>query len=162
MDKKPSLDDRSELHYINAVLHESFRVTSFVPMSVPHHVSADVKVAGYVIPKGAILLPSLYHVMHDPEYFKDPETFQPDRFLDEQDYFVADERVIPFSIGKRFCLGQSLAEKEFFLFFTGLLHAFRFEHAPGKEIPPYNVNKLPIKGILRSTPTFEVVMSERK
>ena len=39
----------------------------------------NVKVQDYVIPKGAIVLPSLFHVMHNPEYFKNPEIFNPNR-----------------------------------------------------------------------------------
>ena len=44
------------MHYTNAVIHESFRVTSFIPVSVPHSAMADVKVRNYVIPKGGLIL----------------------------------------------------------------------------------------------------------
>ena len=64
-DRHPSLDDKPEMHYTNAVLLESFRITSFLPVAVPHSALADVKVKNYVIPKGAIVLPSLFHVMYD-------------------------------------------------------------------------------------------------
>ena len=67
------------MHYTNAVLLESFRITSFIPVSVPHCAMENVKVQDYVIPKGAIVLPSLFHVMHDPGYFKNPEIFNPNR-----------------------------------------------------------------------------------
>merc|ERR1712241_982065 len=77
-DRYPTLDDRPNMHYTNAVLLESLRITSFVPISVPHCALADVKVQDYVIPKGAIVLPSLFHVMHAPVHFKDPEIFNPD------------------------------------------------------------------------------------
>ena len=156
-DRLPSLDDKPDLHYTNAVLFESFRYTSFVFASVPHYATSDVRLREYVIPKGAIVLISLYHVMHDPEYFKDPETFNPDRFLNENGEFVNDERVIPFGIGKRFCLGQSLAEKEFFLFFTGLMQKFKFE--PGnKPLPSYKMEDLYVKELLRCVPAFETII----
>ena len=50
-------------------------------MSVPHSAMADVKVRNYVIPKGAVVLPSLFHVMYNPDYFKEPEVFNPDRLV---------------------------------------------------------------------------------
>ena len=68
----------------NAVLLESFRITSFLPVAVPHSALADVKVKNYVIPKGAIVLPSLFHVMHNSDHFKEPEVFNPNRFLNDQ------------------------------------------------------------------------------
>ena len=78
-DRSPSLEDRPKMHYTNAALHESFRITSFIPISVPHSAMADVKVGNYVIPKGAVVLPSLFHVMYNPDYFKEPEVFNPNR-----------------------------------------------------------------------------------
>ena len=84
------------------------------------------------------------------------------RFLDDQGKYVPDERVIPFGIGKRYCLGQSLAEKEFFLFFVGLMQKFDFGSVPGTELPSYDIEKVNVKGILRNTPTYEVLLKERK
>ena len=68
---------------------------------------------------------SLWHPLHDPEHFKNPEIFNPDRFIDLNGKFVNDERVIAFGVGKRSCLGQTLAEKEFFIFFTGIMQQFQ-------------------------------------
>ena len=59
-------------------------------------------------------------------------------------------------------MGQSLAEKEFFLFFIGLMQKFKFESAPGTKLPPYDIENVNVKGILRNTPTYEVILKERK
>lgn len=56
---------------------------------------------GYVIPANSTILPNLFYVMRDPDYWRDPETFNPDRFLDDAGNFVRDERIVPFGIGKR-------------------------------------------------------------
>ena len=149
------------MHYTNAVLLESFRITSFVPISVPHYASEDVKIRNYVIPKGSVVLPSLFHVMYDPRHFKEPENFNPERFIDASGKYVQDDHVIPFSIGKRYCLGQSLAEKEFFLFFVGLMQKFKLEQAPNEPLPSYKIDKVPVKGILRNTPNYKLVLKDR-
>ena len=73
--------------------------------------------------------------MRDPEHYESPDTFWPERYIDESGHFIKDERVIPFGIGKCYCLGQSLAEKEFFLFFTGMLHKFKLERVEGECLP---------------------------
>ena len=119
------------MDYINAFILESFRYTSFVPF-VFHH-----------------------------SYFKNPEIFQPERFLDSEGKFVNDERVVPFGIGKRFCLGRSLAEKEFFLFFVGLLQVFKFDNIPGIKPPPYEFDTVPVSGILRTVPPYKCILRLR-
>ena len=54
------------------------------------------------------------------------------RFLDDEGKFKGrGENLHPFGVGRRYCLGQSLAEKEFFLFFTGMLHKFKLERVEG-------------------------------
>ena len=53
------------------------------------------------------------------ELWENPEEFNPDRFLNDQNHYQNNENLIPFSVGKRFCLGKTLAEQEFFLFLTG-------------------------------------------
>ena len=55
---------------------------------------------------------NLYHVMNDPAYWQEPRTFRPDRFIDQlTGEFIQDERVIPFGVGRRACLGKLLAEQ---------------------------------------------------
>ena len=130
-------------------------------MSIPHCALEDVKVQNYVIPKGSIVLPSLFHVMHNPKRFKNPEEFNPDRFMNNGT-FEPDEHVIPFSIGKRYCLGQALAEKEYFLFFSGLMQKFRLEPIKGQTLPLYKVEDIFMKGILRSVPAYKVQMIKRQ
>ena len=55
---------------------------------------------------------NLYHIMNDPAHWKVPRSFRPDRFIDQQTgEFLHNERVIPFGIGRRACLGKPLAEQ---------------------------------------------------
>ena len=75
-----------------------------------------------------MIFANILHVHFDQTYWENPEEFNPNRFIDEKSQtFKTNERLIPFSIGKRYCLGQSLAEKEYFLFFVGLLQKFEFQ-----------------------------------
>ena len=90
-------------------------------------ISEDVWVAGYFFPKNTNVMASISYIHYDPDIWPDPERFDPDRFLDGSGKFVPPKSgFLPFSVGKRFCLGQSLVEKEFFLFFSGLLQKFEF------------------------------------
>ena len=72
-----------------------------------------------------------------------------------------DERVIPFGLGKRYCLGQSLAEKEFFLFFVTILQKFKIEPAPGKVLPNHSIANTLAVGIVRQPPKHYLRMKAR-
>nr|AKH03507.1 cytochrome P450 3075A1 [Paracyclopina nana] len=162
LNKLPGLQDQKDLHYLNAFVQESFRFASLVPMSLFHYTSAAIDFKGYTIPKNSIVIGSLFHVMHDPKHFANPEEFSPERFLDKNGIFVHDERIVPFGIGKRFCLGKSLAEKEFFLFFSGFMQNFEVLPEPGVKLPPIGVDEVNVNGIIRSVPTYQLVLRARK
>ena len=68
---------------------------------------------------------NLHFIMKDPAHFKEPATFNPHRFLDGEGRFVRSERVVPFGIGKRACMGEPLARNELFLFFANLVQRLR-------------------------------------
>ncbi|KAF8812602.1 cytochrome P450 [Phlegmacium glaucopus] len=73
--------DRVNLPYINTVALEIMRWHSVVPTALPHHVMEDDIHDGYLIPKGAIILPNIWFMMHDPKVYSDPMSFNPERFL---------------------------------------------------------------------------------
>jgi cytochrome P450 len=58
------------------------------------------------------------------DHWVDGLVFRPERFLDEAGAVRRDEHLIPFSVGKRQCLGETLAKAELFLFFTGPSSSF--------------------------------------
>ena len=135
---------------------------SCVVYNALNHVANDDVVAGeYVIPKGTIVIPSLMNVMLDSKHFENPHEFNPDRFITSDGTFEADEHVIPFSTGKRYCLGKSLAEKEFFLFFTGLLSKYDINPVPGQPLPSYKMKDYYSATLVRSPPSYDVILSHR-
>ena len=99
-DRPPSLDDRGQLNYTEATIMEIQRICAIAPMAVPHRAMSDISVRGYRIPKGTMIWSILYHIMRDPEYWKDPDVFNPERFLDESGKVIKEERFVPFGIGK--------------------------------------------------------------
>ena len=83
------------------------------------------------------------------------------RFLNSAGRFESDEKLVPFGIGKRFCLGRSLAEKEYFLFFAGILQQFKLENVPGTKPPSYAMEDAKVDGILRIPAPFEIIFKSR-
>ncbi|XP_009577081.1 PREDICTED: cytochrome P450 2J2-like [Fulmarus glacialis] len=127
--RQPALEDRSNMPYTNAVIHEVQRKSNIIPFNVPRLTVKDTVLDGFHIPKGTVLLTNLTSVMFDKNEWETPDTFNPGHFLKDGQFWKR-ESFVPFSLGKRACLGEVLARSELFLFFTALLQKFTFQAPP--------------------------------
>ncbi|KAI1710509.1 cytochrome p450 domain-containing protein [Ditylenchus destructor] len=125
--------DRPHLPYTCAVVNEILRMANLVPNNVMHSTTRDVTVDGYFFPKGTTIAPQVSAVLYDDQVFKEASKFNPTRFLDEKGQLVRCDELIPFSVGKRQCLGESLARMELFLFTANIYNQYRT--TPGDKLP---------------------------
>ncbi|KFU86611.1 Cytochrome P450 2J2 [Chaetura pelagica] len=133
--RQPALEDRNNMPYTNAVIHEVQRKGNIIPFNVPRLTTKDTVLDGFVVPKGAIMLTNLTSLMFDKNEWETPDAFNPGHFLKDGQFWKR-EAFIPFSIGKRACLGELLARSELFLFFTALLQKFTFQAPPDTTFSP--------------------------
>ncbi|KAJ8362070.1 hypothetical protein AAFF_G00398200 [Aldrovandia affinis] len=117
--RPPCMADRANMPFTDAVIHEIQRMGNILPLNVGRMTIKDTKLGEYVIPKTE---------------WETPHTFNPGHFLDAEGNFRRREAFMPFSAGKRVCLGEQLARMELFLFFTALLQRFTFSPPPGVEL----------------------------
>ncbi|XP_076441297.1 cytochrome P450 2U1-like isoform X2 [Babylonia areolata] len=132
----PTMRDRPKLTYVEATICEVLRKGNVAPLAGMHAAAYDVRFRDYVIPKGTSILPYLGCVLQDPEIWGDPENFRPERFIDLDGKLTKREELIPFSAGRRMCLGESLARMELFLYLATLIQHFRFLPAEEGQLPP--------------------------
>ncbi|KAG1892829.1 cytochrome P450 [Suillus subluteus] len=110
-DRLPSLADRASLPYIEALAKEVLRWNVVTPIGLPHRVTEDDVHDGYYIPKGSIIIPNLWFMLHNPETYSNPSRFNPERFLANDGKKPETEpRTICFGFGRRICPGLLLAE----------------------------------------------------
>ncbi|XP_029136943.2 cytochrome P450 2J4-like isoform X1 [Labrus bergylta] len=131
--RAPSLNDKEDMPYTNAVVHEIQRMANIIPLNVARMATKDTTLDKYTIPKGTIIMPTLNSVLHDETMWETPHSFNPQHFLDRDGQFRKREAFLPFSAGKRVCIGEPLAKMEIFLFFTSLLQRFSFSAADGEQ-----------------------------
>ena len=132
---------------------------STAPGTLIHRALEPVNIAGYTFDKGTLLCGNFMSTHFDEEYWDMPYQFRPERFLNENGKIMTDTpNFLPFSFGKRVCLGESLAKVELFLFFTALVKNFNF--APGQFHPPPDVDDFKI--VITKIPSeFYCKISER-
>ncbi|KAL8188157.1 UNVERIFIED_CONTAM: hypothetical protein K2H54_062227 [Gekko kuhli] len=141
-----SYQDRRNVPYTNAVIHEIQRSRYILLFGIPRRCSKDVNVFGFFIPKGATVITDLRSVLLDPKKWETPEKFNPNHFLDKDGHFVENEAFLPFGAGARVCVGEQLASTELFILFTRMLREFTLQ-------PPEGVKKISEETIVRFTTT---------
>ncbi|XP_014184970.1 cytochrome P450 2J4 isoform X2 [Haplochromis burtoni] len=131
--RQPSVSDRENMPYTDAVIHEIQRMANIIPLNVLRMTSNETTVDKYTIPKGTMIVATLDSVLHDESMWETPHSFNPQHFLDKDGKFRKRDAFLPFSAGKRVCLGEQLARMELFLFFTSLLQRFSLSPPAGEQ-----------------------------
>ncbi|RDX85269.1 Cytochrome P450 76C4, partial [Mucuna pruriens] len=110
-EREPKDSDISKLAYLNAVVKETLRLHPTAPILI-HKSVTEVDIGGFRIPKDAQVLVNVWSMGRDPNIWNNPNSFVPERFLEnEKDFRGDDFGFIPFGSGRRMCPGIPLANR---------------------------------------------------
>jgi cytochrome P450 len=148
--RSPTADDLPHLPLTRAVFEETMRL--YPPAwGVPRQTIADDEINGFAIPNGAIIALPQYLTHRHPDFWPEPEEFQPDRFLGNK----ADRRpkfaYYPFGAGPRVCIGNMFAMMEATVALASIAQHFRIELVPGQTVLPDPTFTLRPKGAVNVT-----------
>ncbi|KAK0596324.1 hypothetical protein LWI29_014655 [Acer saccharum] len=133
--------DLTKLPYLHCIINETLRLSP-VGVLPPRESSEDCTVGGYHIPRGTQLLVNTRAVHRDPELWKEPDRFMPERFLESEE---GKERFkyIAFGIGRRICPGEGLGMRVMALSLGTLIQCFDWEEATDESqgLLKTNLNK---------------------
>lgn len=121
--------DVAKLEYTDTVVKETMRMFPPVPY-VARKLTDEFTVNGYTFPKDAEVLISPYLMGRNPRYFKDPLVYNPDRFIGLDSY---PEGFIPFSVGMRKCIGQTISIMLLKIMVAKITRKFVVSQTPGHE-----------------------------
>ncbi|KAG9138085.1 hypothetical protein Leryth_001340 [Lithospermum erythrorhizon] len=143
-DRVMSEADFINLPYLQALTKEALRLHPSTPLMLPHRASTNVKVGGYDIPKDTIVHVNVWAIGRDPDVWKNPLEFRPERFLEEDiDVKGNDFRVLPFGAGRRICPGAQLGINMVTSMLGHLLHHFNWSPAPGVKPEEIDITERP-------------------
>ncbi|CAH8349462.1 unnamed protein product [Eruca vesicaria subsp. sativa] len=130
-------EDIEQLKYFKMVIKETHRINPLVPLLIPRETLRDVKIGGYDIPKKTWIHVNVWAVHRNPNVWKDPEAFIPERFLNNEiDYRGLNFELLPFGSGRRMCpgMGMGMGMALVHLTLVNLLYRFDWELPKGMEV----------------------------
>uniref|UniRef100_UPI003B642336 cytochrome P450 4C1-like n=1 Tax=Monomorium pharaonis TaxID=307658 RepID=UPI003B642336 len=123
---KLTLTALNNLLYLERCLKESLRLYPSVSL-ISRVLSEDIKMQSYLVPSGATVMIYIYDIHRDPNFWPNPDVFDPDRFLSERIQKRHPYSYLPFSAGSRNCIGQRFAMLELKTVIASLVHNFYLE-----------------------------------
>jgi cytochrome P450 len=145
--------------WLDAVCKESLRVRPVV-FEIGRTLTASLQLAGYRLPAGTILAPSINLVHHSSRHYPDPDEFRPQRFLDQR----PDPAVwLPFGGGVRRCLGATFAQVEMRTVLREVLRKVELSPttAPDELVRPRHVTMIPRQGAMVTVRRHRTVAAGR-
>ncbi|XP_025831659.1 probable cytochrome P450 6a14 [Agrilus planipennis] len=125
-----------EMTYMEKIVNETLR--KYPPLPTTTRVcTKDYKIpdSDVVIQKGTLVLVPIYAIQHDPEYYPDPEKFDPERFSEENKNKRPPLTFLPFGEGPRICIGLRMGVLQIKVGLTALLRDYKFTLNSKTKVP---------------------------
>ncbi|CAI9098875.1 OLC1v1035603C2 [Oldenlandia corymbosa var. corymbosa] len=151
-------EDAHKLRYLKLVIKETLRLHPPGPLLVPRECREECEVDGYTIPVKTRVLVNAWAIGRDPEYWENPECFDPDRFENSSiDFNGTHFEYIPFGAGRRMCPGISFGVANIELPLALLLYHFDWEMPNG--LKPDDLDMSETTGLAASRKTHLCLMA---
>ncbi|TKR62920.1 hypothetical protein L596_026821 [Steinernema carpocapsae] len=147
------LGDKSSLPYTSAVVTEVLRCANVLNFNLLHMTTCDTSVGDYTIPKGTAIVPQISVIMTDNSEFQDHLKFNPDRFLANENL---EKQVVAFGVGKRACIGESLARAELFLIIANIIQRYKISVPEGCQMP--SMEQVSLESVMKKARKYQIQM----
>jgi cytochrome P450 len=148
--RPPTVADLPKLAYTRMVIEETMRLYPAV-WAIPRGTIGDDEIGGYHIPAGSMMFPAPYLAHRHPDFWDNPERFDPTRFTPERVAARPAGAYLPFGAGPRGCIGHNYAMQEALLVLATVAQRYRLRLAPGHPVVPHSAITLSPKYGVRMT-----------
>ncbi|XP_056654687.1 cholesterol side-chain cleavage enzyme, mitochondrial isoform X2 [Monodelphis domestica] len=129
---------------LRAAIKETLRLHP-IAVTIQRYLPSDLVLQDYTIPAKTLVQVGLFAMGRDPNFFPNPEKFDPRRWLHEDTYF----RALSFGFGPRQCIGRRIAELEMTIFLIHILENFKIEIHKFTDVgTTFNLILMPDKPII--------------
>jgi cytochrome P450 len=129
----PTAADLARVPYTLQVFEESMRLYPSAPI-IPRLTSKGATLGGYDLPAGSRVLVNLFNLHRHPDFWPDPEAFDPERFAPEKRKQQHRFAYLPFGAGPHLCIGKSFALLEAHLLLILIAQRYDLRHVPGHVV----------------------------
>ncbi|KAF2850847.1 cytochrome P450 [Plenodomus tracheiphilus IPT5] len=165
----PEFSDEKDLPYVRAMVKETLRWRPVNKFGMMHTLTEDDWYNGYFLPKGSTVVLNWWAIHFNPEFYPDPEKYDPARFLDkplsaaeyinsaipnERDHFT-------YGAGRRVCPGVHVAERSLFINIVRVLWAFNIKKVRDLKGNPIEPNIKMVRGFLSVPELFHCDIKPR-
>lgn len=154
--RTPTVEDLANLTCTRQVFNESLRLYPPVWLFARVAQEDDVLPSGYGIPKGSLVMFSPYLTHRHPDFWHNPEGFQPERFTREAAKMRHRYAYFPFGGGPRLCIGSNFALMEGPLMMAMILQRYNLSLMPGSNV------QLKPSSILRPAGGLQMLVTQRR
>jgi cytochrome P450/nitrite reductase/ring-hydroxylating ferredoxin subunit len=132
-DDAADIETPNKLVWAGAVANETMRLRPVAPIVVILEAKVETVIGDLLVPKGTRVAVLMRPAACHPDHFEEPQTFRPQRWLDENSGAHDVTAHIPFGSGPRICPGRVLAMLEMKLLLSMLFKNFEVERIGGVE-----------------------------
>ncbi|KAK7317893.1 hypothetical protein RJT34_02500 [Clitoria ternatea] len=136
-DKEVKEEELQRMPYLKAVILEGLRLHPPGHFVLPHSVTEDVVLNGYLVPKNATVNFMVAEMGREPKVWQDPLAFKPERFLSDEGFDITgtkEIKMMPFGAGRRICPGYNLALLHLEYFVANLVWNFEWKLPEGGHV----------------------------
>ncbi|EOA36880.1 hypothetical protein CARUB_v10008934mg [Capsella rubella] len=129
--EKLTEEDLEKVEYLKLIVKETFRLHPSVP-TIPRETMSPITIQGYDIPNNTRIYIDVWAIGRDPKVWKNPEEFNPERFIDSDVHFKGQHyELLPFGSGRRLCPAVSMASNTIEFGLLNMLYFFDWKLPDG-------------------------------
>jgi cytochrome P450 len=129
------IEHAKKMAFTRNVFREALRL--YPPITfIPRVAAVNTEIAGRKVKRGTMIMIAPWTLHRHRSFWREPEMFDPDRFLPDREKEIRPGTYIPFGLGPRICVGAAFATVESSLILASLVRRYDFSVDRPQDVRP--------------------------